>query len=75
MGKYISLKEIEYRKTKLEEQKQQLEDKARKENLANCSYTWTMHRNLINRILELDYLIDFIKMKEEYNNGNTNTNI
>jgi hypothetical protein len=68
MGKYISLKEIKYRKTKLEEQKQQLEDKARKENLEDCSYTWTMYRNLTNRILELDYLIDFIKMKEEQSN-------
>ena len=63
--KFITLKELQYRKSKLEKEKTELEEKARKDNLDNCSYIYVQISTIEKRLLEIDFLIDFVNMKDE----------
>lgn len=63
--KFITLKELQYRKSKLEKEKTELEEKARKDNLDNCSYVYVQISTIEKRLLEINFLIDFINMKDE----------
>jgi hypothetical protein len=63
--KFITLKELEYRKSKLEKEKTELEEKARRDVLDKCSYVYTQISTIEKRLLEIDFLIDFVNMKDE----------